>query len=142
MDRCALSPKTSHQIFVCLFFGEWAVKKNRFIVFNYFLQMVLNENHQFHITNSSILVVLCNYVNKSLQCQACNIITLITSSLLENSNLYPPFTDWFLVAEQIKVLLMMAMILALRTTPVTTCVYDGYRLLLLPFWKARGCSLA
>lgn len=91
-----------------------------------------------YLTSSSVLFVLCTYVNKSSQCQAYNVLTLITSSLLENSNRYPPFTDWFLVTEQIKVLLMMAMIPALRTTPVTMCVYDGYSLLLLPFWKAQG----
>lgn len=83
-----------------------------------------------HLPNSSILVVLYNSVNESVQCQVCHLITCITSSLLENGNIYLPFTDWFLVAEQIKVLLMMLMILALRTTPVTRWVNNSYCLLL------------
>lgn len=132
MDRSALLTKFSTSF--------WRVRSKKKIVL-LFLTTFYRwawKSPILYLTNSSILIVLCNYVNKSLQCQACNVLTLITSSLLENSNRCPPFTDWFLVVEQIKVLLMMAMILALRTTPATTCVYDGYCLLLLPFWKAQG----
>lgn len=91
-----------------------------------------------YMSNSSISVVLYNYIHKSFQCQACNVITLTTISLLQNSDIYPPFEDWFLISEQIEVLLIMAMTLRVRTAPVMPRVYRGSCLLPLAFWKAQA----
>ena len=73
-------------------------------------------------TNSSILVVLYN--NKKYICNVNLAIPLCLSlaAFWKTAIYISSLTDWFLIAEQIRVLLMMAKIPTIKTASVMTCI--------------------